>query len=165
MTDVEKDQTDPKKMSHDGGLDLEHKDPMVRFLNQIIRYSVRVLAVLMTLVIIWGVLDVVWVIYNKLSTPPIMLLKIEDILVTFAAFLAVLIAIEIFINITMYLQDDVIHVNLVIATALMAIARKVIVLDYANLQPEYLWGTAALVIALGVTYWLLSRRKDEKLLK
>ena len=160
---MEKDQEKTIDSKHDGGLDIEHKDPMIRVLHQIIRYNVRVLAVLMTLVIIWGVFDVVWVLYDKLSTPPIMLLKIENILVAFAAFLAVLIAIEIFINITMYLRDDVIHVNLVIATALMAIARKVIVLDFTNLESEYIWATAALVIALGVTYWLLSKPKGKSL--
>jgi uncharacterized membrane protein (DUF373 family) len=74
----------------------------------------------------------------------------------FAAFLAVLIAIEIFANITLYLRDDVIHVKLVVATALMAIARKVIVLDLSILEPSYLYAIAAIVIALGITYWLLS---------
>ncbi len=38
--------------------------------------------------------------------------------------------IEIFINITVYLREDVIHVRLVVATALMAVARKVIVFDF-----------------------------------
>ena len=47
-------------------------------------------------------------------------------LATFGAFMAVLIAIEILINITIYLRDDVIHVKIVMATALMAIARKVL---------------------------------------
>ncbi len=46
-----------------------------------------------------------------------MLMNISDILATFGAFMAVLIAIEIFINITIYLRDDVIHVKIVMATA------------------------------------------------
>lgn len=46
-------------------------------------------------------------------------------LATFGAFIAVLIAIEILVNITAYLRNDVIQVKIVIATALMAIARKV----------------------------------------
>lgn len=45
----------------------------------------------------------------------------SDILATFGAFMAVLIAIEIFINIIIYLREDVIHVKIVMATALMAI--------------------------------------------
>ncbi|EXI79426.1 MAG: putative membrane protein [Candidatus Accumulibacter appositus] len=38
----------------------------------------------------------------------------------------------------------------------MAIARKVIVLDLSTLQAEYLYGMAAILLALGVTYWLVS---------
>ena len=105
-------------------------EPLIQKLRVLIRFSVRSLAVLMTLVILWGVVDVAWEIYEKLRTPPVMLMNISDILATFGAFMAVLIAIEIFINITIYLRDDVIHVKIVMATALMAIARKVIILDF-----------------------------------
>jgi uncharacterized membrane protein (DUF373 family) len=87
-----------------------------------------------------------------------MLLKISDILATFGAFLAVLIAVEIFINITMYLSTAVIPVRLVIATALMAIARKVIIFDFEQITPMYVFGTATVVLALGLTYWLLTKR-------
>jgi uncharacterized membrane protein (DUF373 family) len=106
-------------------------------------------------VIIWGIGDVLWILYEKLTTPPYFLLNINDIFATFGAFLAVLIAIEIFVNITLYLRDDVIHVKMVIATALMAIARKVIVLDYATVDPAYVYATGVTVLALGITYWLV----------
>lgn len=122
----------------------------------VIRQAIRLLAVLMTLVILWCVADVVLVLYKALSSPPVLLLDLNDIFVVFAAFLAVLIAIEILVNITLYLRDDVIHVQLVVATALMAIARKVIVLDLSTLQAEYLYGIAVILLALGLTYWLVS---------
>ena len=139
-------------------LSIDDKDPLIRLLHKVIRYGVKALAVLMALVILWGIGDVVWVIYQKLSQPPYLLLKINDILLTFGAFLAVLIAIEIFLNITLYLRDDVIHVRLVMATALMAIARKVIVFDFKELGYEYVYATGAVVLALGVTYWLISKK-------
>jgi uncharacterized membrane protein (DUF373 family) len=104
------------------------------------------------------VADVAFVLYEKLLEPPFLLLSLNDIFVVFASFLAVLIAIEIFANITLYLRDDVIHVRLVIATALMAIARKVIVLDFNTVAPEYLYGTGAVLLALGVTYWLVASK-------
>ncbi len=141
-----------------GGLAGEHRDPLIRFLHNIIRHAVRALAILMVLVILWGIGDVVWILYQKLNEPPIMLLNIGDILQTFGAFLAVLIAIEIFINITVYLREDVIHVKLVIATALMAVARKVIVFDFKEISYEYVWATAAVVLALGLTYWLIAKK-------
>jgi len=147
--------TTPSDHNH---LDTNDRDRLIGTLNHAIRHSIRGLAVLMTLVIFWCVADVVLVLYERLSSPPVMLLDLNDIFVVFAAFLAVLIAIEIFANITLYLRDDVIHVKLVIATALMAIARKVIVLDLSQLEPDYLFGIGVVVLALGVTYWLVSSK-------
>jgi len=69
-----------------------------------------------------------------------------------------LIAIEIFINITLYLKTNVIPVRLVVATALMAISRKVIIFDFEKITPQYVLGTAAVVLALGITYWLITRK-------
>jgi|GEM_PF-248726 len=129
-------------------------------LRGIIRFSVRVLAILMTFVIIWGVIDVGWVIYDHLVTPPVLMLTIGDILATFGAFMAVLIAIEIFVNISIYLRDDVIHVKIVMATALMAIARKVIILDIEKVTPDYMVATAAVVLAMSIGYWLVVRRRE-----
>ena len=137
-----------------------HEDPLINRCTQVIRYAVRALAVLMVAVIVWGVIDIFWVIYQRLKTPPYFLLNISDILATFGAFLAVLIAIEIFINIILYLRDDVIHVKLVTATALMAIARKVIVLDFKTMSHHYVYATGAVVLALGITYWLISAKTD-----
>lgn len=131
------------------------EEPLIQYLQKIIHISVRLLAVLMTFVIFWGVFDVVWELYRRLIAPPFMLLNINDILATFGAFLAVLIAIEIFANITVYLRDEVIHLKIVLATALMAIARKVIIFDYTALSYHYIYATAAVVVALSIGYWLV----------
>ena len=140
-------------------LSADDKDPYIRLLNKVIRWGVKVLALFMVVIILWGIFDVIWILVKKLSEPPFFVLKVSDILLLFGAILVVLIAIEIFFNITLYLREDVIHVRLVVATALMAIARKVIVLDYKELGPHYIYATGAVVLALGITYWLL-REKD-----
>ena len=152
----EKDTRHIHEPGHD--LHLEHEDPTIRVLHRIIRLVVKVLAVLMVLVIVWGIGDVIFVLSQRLTHPPFFLLQINDILATFGAFLAVLIAIEIFINISMYLSSNVIPVRLVIATALMAIARKVIIFDFENITPPFIYGTAAVVLALGITYWLITKK-------
>nr|WP_294560205.1 phosphate-starvation-inducible PsiE family protein [uncultured Rhodopila sp.] len=139
-------------------LGVNEDDRMINVLHHIIRSAVRVLAVLMVVTILWGVIDVVMVLYGQVFRPSFQELSVRDIVVTFGAFLAVLIAIEIFMNITLYLRDDVVHVKLVIATALMAIARKVIVFDFAKIEPMYVLATAAVVLALGIVYWLIDRK-------
>ncbi len=138
---------------------MKTEDPLLRQLYRVVRLSVRALAVIMALVIVGGVADVVYVLYQKLMEPPFLLLTISDILATFGAFLAVMIAIEIFENLTLYLREDVIHVDIVLATALMAIARKVIILDFKALTPDYIFATAAVVLAMGMAYWLVVVRK------
>ena len=139
----------------------EHHDPLIRMLHRVISICVRVLALLMVLVIIWGVIDVGYVMYQSLISPPY-LLKLSDILATFGAFMVVLIAIEIFINIRLYLGSSTLPIKLVVATALMAIARKVIILDLENTPPTYVFAIATVVLALGVTYWLIAKTKKQQ---
>ena len=124
----------------------------------IIRLCVRALAVLMTVVIMFSVADVGWVLYQRILASPVGLLNVNDILASFGAFMATLIAIEIFMNIVLYLRDDVLHVKLVLATALMAIARKVIVLDYKTIDATDIWATATVVFALSIGYWLVAKK-------
>ncbi len=131
-------------------------DGLLKALHAVIHFSVRVLAVLMTLVILWGVADVVYVLYQRVIAAPFLLLTVADILVVFGSFMAVLIAIEIFINITIYIKRDALPIKMVIATALMAVARKVIMLDFKELDWPYLMAIAAVILALGLTYWLIA---------
>ncbi|WP_231730989.1 phosphate-starvation-inducible PsiE family protein [Lacimicrobium alkaliphilum] len=153
--------TEPKNELHQE-LPVDFPDPFFRGLHHVIRFAIRVLAVLMVAVILWGVGDVVYIIYERLITPPILLLDINDIFYTFGGFMAVLIAVEIFINIRLYLGTNIFPVQLVVATALMAIARKVIVLDFDQITPMYLIGIAATTLALGITYWLLRKSSDQE---
>ena len=130
------------------------EDSFVSRLYDSIQLAARVLAVLMVLVIWWGVADVVYVLYSRVSAHPYFLLEISDILAVFGAFMAVLIAIEVFVNIVSYVNDDTIHIDVVLATAYMAVLRKIIILDYKEVSPDYVYATAALAIALAIGYWL-----------
>jgi uncharacterized membrane protein (DUF373 family) len=148
-----------KTMKHEE-LPENHSDPMLRVLHITIRFAIRILAFLMVLVIYWSIADVVYVLYMKLSTPPYFLLDVEDILQTFGAFMVVLIAVEIFINIRLYLGSNIIPVELVVATALMAVARKIIVLDLKLVSAEQIGALALVTISLGVTYFLLKKNRN-----
>lgn len=132
------------------------EDVLLKFLLAVIRLAVRGLAVLMTLVILWGVADVIYVIYDRVIAEPFMMLTVSDILLVFGSFMAVLIAVEIFLNITVYIKYEALPIKMVIATALMAISRKIIILDFKEIDWPYIIAIAAAVLALGLTYWLIS---------
>lgn len=139
-------------------LSTTYRDPLVRTLHHVIRLCVKMLAVLMVLVIFLGVVDVCYHLYDALKEPPILHLSVSEIFEIFGAFMVVLIAIEIFINIRLYLGSNVLPIRLVIATALMAIARKVIVLDITQLESSYVFAVGVVTLALGITYWLIDER-------
>ena len=134
------------------------QDPLISRLQSIIKLALKALAMLMAFVIVWGILDVLLMLYDRLFSKPYLLLNISDILATFGAFMAVLIAVEIFVNISMYLEEGVLHVELVIATALMAAARKVIVMDFKHLEATYIFALGVVILSLGLIYWLLKKR-------
>ena len=143
------------EMHHE--LSRTHHDPLIRILHPVIAFCVRILAVLMVIIIAFGVIDVGYVLFQSLASPPYYLLDVGDIFQVFGAFMVVLIGIEIFINIRMYLGSSTLPIKLVIATALMAIARKFIILDLEKTEAVYVLALAAAMIGLGVTYWLIGK--------
>lgn len=141
---------------------IKSEDTVLWIMKNIIRYSLKTLAALMILVIVSGVVDVGWTLYQRLISPPRLILTMGDILATFGAFMVVLIAIEIFQNIILYLRDDVIHVKIVLATALMAVARKVIILDYDELDAMYVFATGLVLIATAIAYYFVHKIPDNE---
>jgi len=69
--------------------------------------------------------------------------------------LTLMIALEVLQNITSYLRSHVVQIELVLLTAMTAVARKVIVMPQGNDKPELLAGLGLAVLALGGAFWLV----------
>lgn len=102
---------------------------MIQFLKKFEQYIVNVLIIMMSLVILVATVELGWIIIKDLMRPPRFLLAIADLLEIFGFFMLVLIGIELLETIKAYLVEHVIHVEIVLEVALIAIARKVIILD------------------------------------
>jgi uncharacterized membrane protein (DUF373 family) len=57
----------------------------------------------------------------------------------------------------MYLDDQVMHVEVVMSVAMIAIARHVIDMDLKSVEPLSLVGTASVIIALAVGYYYFKK--------
>jgi uncharacterized membrane protein (DUF373 family) len=120
----------------------------------------KALSVAMIGVILIAVYDVGRVLLIKVSTPdrdPLGRALID----VFGLFLNVLIALEILENITAYLKKHVIQAELVVITALIAVARKMIILDFDKTKGLELIGLAIAVIALSISYWIVRRLNNK----
>lgn len=136
-------------------LPIDVNSPFISFLQSTILWSVKVLAFFMVIILLWSVADVILLILIKAHESSFLIMDIDEVLTIFGAFLIVLIAIEIFLNIILYLKKDMSHLKLVVATALMAIARKVIILDYDQVQSSHMIGMGVVILSLGMSYWLI----------
>ncbi len=112
---------------------------------------------MMVVVILLATLELGWIIIQDLITPPILLLEIDELLDIFGFFLLILIGVELLETIKAYLIEHVVHVEIVLEVAVIAIARKVIILDVKEYPSLSLIGIAALIIALATGYYLERR--------
>lgn len=72
--------------------------------------------------------------------------------------LLIFIALEVLQNVTAYLRDHVVQIELVLLTALTAVARKVIVLSPGSENKAPLMaGFGLIVVGLAAAYWLIRR--------
>ena len=124
---------------------------------------ILVLVVLMAVVLLLSTVELAWVIIKDAITPPILLLEIDELLEIFGLFMLVLIGIELLETIAKtYMAESVDHAQIVMAVAIIAIARKVIILDVKDLSGPALLGIAAIILALTIGYYLI-KKKGERL--
>jgi len=85
----------------------------------------------------------------------------EGVLLGFVGFiLTIFIVIELAESVEVYLTENDFHGELVIMVALIAIARKIILLDYAAYDPLVYLGIAGIVAALAWAYYMLKRARQ-----
>lgn len=114
----------------------------------------KILSLAMIWVILLSVCDLLIFLAKELVNHTDNFLK-DTLFVIFGLFLNVLIALEILENITAYLKKHVIQVELVIVTSLIAVSRKIIILDLEKKTAADLIGLATAIFALSISYLIV----------
>ena len=120
-------------------------------------FIVLALLFMMMLALLASTVELAIILVEQLLAPPRLLLDVKEMLTVFAFFLMVLIGLELVETIKMYLDENVFHVEVVVLVAIIAVARKIIIIDYDAVSYEMLFSIAALMIALSAGYFLLKR--------
>ncbi len=114
----------------------------------------KVLSIAMVVVILEAIVNLAVYIASDLFLTPTEAFT-KTLFKTFGLFLNVLIALEILENITAYLKKHVIQVELVIVTSLIAVARKIIILDLEKVSGTELIGLAIAIFSLSISYLII----------
>jgi uncharacterized membrane protein (DUF373 family) len=111
----------------------------------------------MMIAVFLATIEVGVILWQQMLMPPFMLLNVEEMMTVFGFILMVIIGLELLETIKAYLKKHEIHVEIVLLVALVAVARKVIILDYKDTTPEMMFAVAALVIAMSAGFFMVRR--------
>lgn len=139
-----------------------HNHPNARILlimDKLKRILVIAITIMMGLVLLLAVLELGFILARDVLTPPLFFLEVSELLEVFGLFLLVLIGIELFETMEIYIKENVVHTEVVFAVALIAVARKVIILDIKKVGSVTLLGIGAIILALSVGYYLILRAR------
>ncbi|MCX7988218.1 MAG: phosphate-starvation-inducible PsiE family protein [Thermodesulfovibrio sp.] len=133
---------------------------MFDFIIKFKRALIVVIIFLLAIVLLLATVELVYVIVKDIMSPPLFLLELDELLEIFGVFMLVIIGIELLESITKtYLKEGVDHVKVVLAVAMIAIARKVIILDVKEISSITMLGIAAIILALSIGYYLSKSKR------
>jgi len=135
---------------------------MSRILNAFERYIVMALMLMMMLVVLVSTVELGVILVRELLKYPKFLLNFTEILEVFGFFFMILIGLELLDTIKSYMTEERMHVEIVFLVAMIAIARKVIILELKSLNPGTLLGMAAIILALAAGYFLVKRAHSRR---
>jgi uncharacterized membrane protein (DUF373 family) len=118
-----------------------------RYLERFEEIISRALLLMMAAVVLLTTIELGWILAKDVLTPPV--------------FLLVLIGIELMHSVKIFIKRREIHLEAMLVVALVAVARKVIVLEPKELAPAAVLGLAAMALALTIGYYLVKRAGRE----
>jgi len=136
---------------------------MFEYLRKFKKILISSLTLMMALVLLLSAIELGWVIAKDVITPPVFLLDINELLEIFGLFMLVLIGVELLETIMKtYLMEGVNHAEIVISVAIIAIARKVIILDVKEVSGITLIGIGSIILSLSIGYFLIKHKRNAK---
>jgi uncharacterized membrane protein (DUF373 family) len=135
---------------------------MEKLLKKFERIIILSLLAMMSIVVLLGTVELAVILVEQmLESPWIILLDINEMLTIFGFFLMILIGLELMETMKVYLVEETVHVEIIFLVAIIAITRKVIILDVKSLSPLASIGVAAIILSLSIGYYVLKKALKE----
>lgn len=135
------------------------KTPTFKYVKLLQRIIIILLLLIMSLILLFATFNVIYFIIKNMIDQPITLFTADNLMELFSIFLVILIGIELLETVKAFLQKEVIQVEIVVLVAIIAVARKVIIWDFSEYDSLEIFGLAAILITLALTYFLIRRTR------
>jgi uncharacterized membrane protein (DUF373 family) len=127
---------------------------LARKVEKLIIYT---LILMMAGILILATFELGYYLFRTIINSDYLLIDLDELMDLFGVFMLVLIGIELLDTIKVYLRENVVHVEVVVLVAIIALARKVIALKLEDYSGTSIIGLGVLIVALGATYYLIKR--------
>jgi len=131
---------------------------MIEYLRKFEHVVVATLILMLAIVILLSVVELGWVLIKDIIKPPFFILEIRELLELFGLFLLVLIGIELLETMKKYFTEGHVDPDVIISVSLIAIGRKIIIMEPKEYDPLTLVGIAAIILALIAGYWVFKKQ-------
>jgi len=115
------------------------------------------LIVLMTAVLILATIELGYYTFKYVIESDYAVIDLNQLMELLGVFMLVLIGIELLDTIKVYLKEKVMHVEVVVLVAIIAVARKVVVLKIEDIDGLKIIGVAFIIVSLAVAYYLIKK--------
>lgn len=139
---------------------------MERYLKALQRGIIYLTLFIISLLLILALIDVFIKLYDGLINNPLRTFIELQYPQLIDLFLVIIIGVELLETIKGFLRDEILHVELVVLVAIIAISRKVIVWGISKTTSQEMFSMAAMLAALALTYWVIKtcyKKKYNKL--
>lgn len=131
---------------------------MIDYLKKFERIVTGTLLVMLAAVIALALLDLGWILIQDMLKPPLFILDLGDLLEIFGVFLLVLIGLELLETIKCYYLEGRIELKVIFTVALIALGRKIIIMEPSKYTGLTLIGIGVIILALVAGYFVVSTR-------
>ena len=120
--------------------------------------------IVMAIIVAASIVELVIILYLEIfnSTGNVLFLEIDELFRIFGFVFIVLIGFELMETVEMYFKENVIHAEVVLLVAVIAVSRKVILLDLEKYDPLAIIGLGIIIVALGGCYFLIKLSYRDK---
>lgn len=134
-------------------------DKSVSVIHTAKKWMSFILLILMTIIVAIAIVELGIILYVDIfdRTDGVLFLEIDELFRIFGFFFIILIGFELLETVEMYFKDNIIHAEVVLLVAVIAVSRKVILLDLEKYDPIAIIGLGIIIIALGGCYWLIKQ--------
>lgn len=141
---------------------------MLKIFKRFEKWVIIILGLILGVFIVFSLFELIVLIVKELTSVNNygngLLLNPNEIKQFLDLFFIILIAFELLETIRVYLKDNVFHAEYIVLVGIIALIRKIVLLDFDKIESLTILGIGVLLIALSGSYYLLKKgeRLDEK---